>query len=59
MIRQPNCNKKRIKFKSGAGGFRTLLVTCLFPDSYKLKNPKVKHRSNIFIVSSTNTFINL
>ena len=32
---------------SGAGGFRTLLVTSLFPDSYKLKNLEVKHRSNI------------
>ena len=31
----------------GAGGFRTLLVTCLFPVSYKYKNPEVKHRSNI------------
>lgn len=32
---------------SGAGGFRTLIVTRLFPDSYKSKNSEVKHRSNI------------
>ena len=36
-----------INNKSGAGGFRTLLVTYLFPGSYKIKNPEVKHRSNI------------
>ena len=37
-----------------AGGFRTLLLTCLFTISYKIKIPEVKHRSNILHCAGLN-----